>query len=368
MADRVNSEIRRKVAYRKQQNRKRLFYQGAMLSVLAVLVALAFYVPQLIFQVQDSILCGNTVLGERESMDVEALSTTYEKSLSKRMLNFAEGQANGDVFFVTAQNLTPNEELTDYLYSDAGLYQTMITSLVDYGLMMDNIWYDDCSITEWKRYVIYSDDYAKGVNFILWYIQLETSLGTRFKFLVDAEDGMVYAMKTENSEEEQYVMDIDKYFARIGFLRSDVALMEIWSVLVTRYEALQKEEAFEMLSLMEAAGWTGIDGMVNGVSISAQWGMENEGPYSEETYMEEEHSMEEKHSNEEMYETILNGLVGYQRESDERVSFRLPYGKTYLEMVMEAMHWQDETGTLTYSYPDLMVGVRQIYELIPEFS
>ena len=63
---------------------------------LCILLLTVSYAPQLIFAVQDGILWGQPSLSQRESMDVETLSTTYESSLARRMMNYAEGLAAGD--------------------------------------------------------------------------------------------------------------------------------------------------------------------------------------------------------------------------------------------------------------------------------
>ncbi|WP_460602040.1 hypothetical protein, partial [Escherichia coli] len=67
------------------------------------------------------------------------------------------------------------------------------------NLIPIEVWENYYTITQWKQYVIYSDNYAKGVNFILWYIELEDLEGAKLKLLVDAEDNTLYGLKTENS-------------------------------------------------------------------------------------------------------------------------------------------------------------------------
>ena len=95
-------------------NRRRLLrYYAAIFSVLALLIAAAFFAPQILFHVQDAILCRDTVLTQQESLNVETLSTTYEQSLEKRMQNYAEGLAEGDMFYVTAQDLALTGEVRE---------------------------------------------------------------------------------------------------------------------------------------------------------------------------------------------------------------------------------------------------------------
>lgn len=340
MADRKRRGRRK--AQNRQHNSRQLLHHGALLAALTLLVALAFYMPQFIFQVQDGILCGDTILGERESVDVEALSTTYEKALGRRMLNFAEGQVADDSFYVTSQNLTPDEQLEEYLYSDKGIYQDFIALYVNYGLIPETIWADDYTVAQWKRYVIYSDNYAKGVNFILWYIELQDSQGVTCKFLVDAEDGSLYAVKTENNE--MSVM-LDGIIYDRNLLEDDRALTEIWGTFAIYYESLGQDEIVHLFETMEKIGWSGIDGIL----------------YDAPEDVSEIVGDADLHG-------ILEGLAGYRRESDERVSFRLPYGGTYLEVVAQITEVTTEMSEYMYFYPDILIGIRQIYEFIPEFA
>ena len=81
--------------YSRKREKKIMLY----LVMISLLMG-AFLLPQVIFRIQDRILCRDITLGKRESMDVEALSTSYEKSLAVRMTDFAEGLAGNDSFYV----------------------------------------------------------------------------------------------------------------------------------------------------------------------------------------------------------------------------------------------------------------------------
>ena len=73
--------------------------------MLGAVVLAALWIPQIIFGLQDGILCRDTTLGQKESMDVEALSTTYEKSLAQRLKSFAEGLGEGDSYYVDRKSV-----------------------------------------------------------------------------------------------------------------------------------------------------------------------------------------------------------------------------------------------------------------------
>ena len=130
----------KKARQKKTGNRQRKISAYTMeVFVIAIVLVAALLIPQFIFQVQDSILCGGITLGQRESLDVETLGTTYEQSLEKRMQSFAEGLAEHESFYVTAQTLTPDETLESYLYSDLGLNHQLIMNFIYNNLNMNKI-------------------------------------------------------------------------------------------------------------------------------------------------------------------------------------------------------------------------------------
>lgn len=111
------------------------------------------------------------------------------------MGNFAEGISAGENYYVAVQELEAGDEINNYLYSESGLYSEMLQAFVDGGLLPYDFWISTAVVRQWKQYVIYSDNYAKGVNFILWYLDVESSGGVTLKLLVDAEDNTIYAVK-----------------------------------------------------------------------------------------------------------------------------------------------------------------------------
>ena len=54
---------------RKRKGKAPLMFAAELL-MLAILLAVASFAPQVIFQVQDSLLCDKITLGKRENMDV----------------------------------------------------------------------------------------------------------------------------------------------------------------------------------------------------------------------------------------------------------------------------------------------------------
>lgn len=322
---------------RRERKSKALGYTAEALAIAVVLVA-ALLIPQIIFQVQDRILCGDITLGQRESMDVETLGTTYEQSLEKRMQNFAQGLADQESFYVTSQNLTPDDSLNTYLYSEMALNHPLITDFVYNNLIPIEIWEGSYTVSEWKQYVIYSDNYAKGVNFILWYVEMEDPDGAKVRLLADAEDGTLYGFKTEDSS---------RYGVPLGYtnlreaLRYGGAAVEVWTYYALYYKAMiEDKEEFRL--------WA----EKMGLDVTET---ETVDSFSGEISIKEMAEAERK----------VQSMVRYQCETEESARFLLPYGDAALDAILAI---EEPEFTEVYVFPNITIGIRQIYEMIPEFA
>lgn len=320
--------------YSRKREKKIILYL-----VMIFLLMGAFLLPQAIFRIQDRILCRDITLGRRESMDVEALSTSYEKSLAVRMSNFSEGLAGNDSFYVTSQELEITREVTDFLYSESGLNQDVLTVFAEGGLLPYELWKGSYAVTQWKRYVIYSDDYAKGVNYILWYIEMQDPDDAVFKLIIDAEDGTVYGLRTENNRklltenEQNYLLD---------FLGYNYVLTQLWGYFAIYYEVMSEDSLEILYRWMEEGGWLDIN-----------------------HFLEEEVRGDEENWSEKLGISVEN--MGYEMDAKNSVCFQMPYENTWLEIMIEVNNPEVQSA-YRYRYPDLTMGVRQIYEMIPEFA
>ena len=343
-------------------NRRRLLrYYAVIFSVLALLIAAAFFAPQILFHVQDAILCRDTVLTQQESLNVETLSTTYEQSLEKRMQNYAEGLAEGDMFYVTAQDLALTGEVREYVYSDRGLFSEAVNNFASIGLLPWYIWEADYTVLRWKQYVIYSDDFAKGVNFILWYVEMKDPNGVVVKLLGDAEDGTIYALRTESDKYSNPAVDgaveageRKNYIDEIcGSKRTP---LEIWGTLAYQYKCLDQSEMKDFYIMLDEYGWIG--GGMN--TMNEDYG------YTEEDLAEREALMQEALAMHEEWEP-LQKKIRYYRDGDYSIDFQMTYGEARLDILLEIPDGEDE-AVYVYGYPDIRIGIRQIYEMIPEFA
>ncbi len=343
------NRVKRGKKSRKERGRRKLFPYLMETIVIAVVVAAAISLPQIIFQVQDKLLCGGTTLGQRESMNVESLSTTYEISLGKRMQKFAEGLAENEKYYVTSQELTVDDTLTEYLYSEKGLYWNVIIRFVEDYLLPPHLW-DGTGygyfVSQWKQYVIYNDNYEEGVNFILWYIEMQDAEGAVLKLLADAEDNTVYGMKAEGSSKEGSHFGYD--YLR-NAIRDGEGAMEAWTYLAIYYGAMS-DELTDTLSLAEKMG---VD-----IKVAST---ENDTTVVEVSAIDSQLT----HFDEGDMEIQLRKLFKYKLETKGRTCFFLPFGNAELDAVVDI---EDQDFQKEILFPNVTIGIRQIYELIPEFA
>lgn len=362
---RKQSRSRRK---RRSDLHTRLTYVTSVL-VLTALVGVAFFAPGWVFGFQDNIRCRDQVLEERENVNVAALSTNYEPSFYQRMANFAEDPA-GTSYYVASEELTDYDRLQDFLDSDNGLSQGRIWALIQMGLVTEQIF--SCEISEWKQYVIYSDDYTRGVNFILWYIELvhpDETIGA-CKLLVGAETGEIYGVKADWGEaffspEMKYDRDIIYYEHSLeeclGFPSGEM-YGEEWALLALFFSGLTLPDFYDFTDM-----YISVEEVIH------------EKAYVDSEYVDETVNMQV--SGDELDEIKLK--LGITDEYDghlidflgtypamtvwdkgNRLEYVFPYGDSSLIFRMQMA----ESVPHPWRLKDITVGFPEIYELIPEFQ
>lgn len=212
----------------KKERKSRVLYAAGAFGLLVVLLC-AFFVPQILFRIRDGYLCRDVTYEEREKTDLSLLSSDYETSLFRRLQNFSDGLYRGRDYYVSVEELPVTEEtyreidwrkLADYNQGNYILPMLWEAGLLSRQDFSENIYEDvifieprnsTTAIHTWKQYVIYSDNYSEGVNFLIWYFEL-TIDDNRMKLLVDAEDMTVYGVWAERTEpasnaaEKDYIM------------------------------------------------------------------------------------------------------------------------------------------------------------------
>lgn len=338
--ERIRAEKKRKDRRKTKPGRmeSRILYAAGALG-LAALVACAFFLPRLIFSVGDNRLCSDIVLGEREDMDVTLLSAAYEPSLGVRLQNFADGLARGRDYYFSEQDMALTQELYYILENDGDsrIFQQPCWALNSLGLMSRtfSLTSNYYTVHSWKQYVIYSDDFAEGVNFIVWYLEIVDNKGGTLNILMDAEDYTIYGLTTRPSPTSR----IDP-FSFSWLLQEDLRLYE-W-VFAFRYyyqclpDYVLDNQAF--IDLNENLVFT----------------------YNEAAYIL-------AHENNTELENIMDQETIDIPDADT-VIMRLPCGTQYLDYSIRLLEYGDDVDNSVGEYSLSYIGLDDLCRLIPEFA
>lgn len=305
-----------------QKKRNTTYARLSFLMILLIIGAVTG--PQLLFLAQDSRIQEKVTVGERDSMDMSALNADYTKDIKTRLTNIAEGIKEGRNYYAYATDYEINADA--YELTDKLLYKSDCFDFF-FKFQLQPISYCFPSfrgydIKCWKRYVICDEDFEGGVILMAWYFDIMLDEGMEFQFLADAEDNTLYAIRFENVENDYFaVCAYDNLIVNISDFCNDYyrAGNQVWSDLETHINTMGIDD--------EAVDSTSNVSKVN--------------------------EKDENKSYEEKYKEIM--------ETGSCV-VSLIYGENSLNW--EICLVEDDVSKKT----DLYLGIREIRELIPEFS
>lgn len=358
----------RKRKTKSQKEKTAAFYYGLGALALALLIGAAFLAPRLVFKVQDNERCGEVVLGELESMDITSFNTGYDTNLYSRLYRFAKGLEKGQQYYTAAQELTPDSEIIDFFYSEKGLYQDSFLIWLYEDFMPDETL--SYSPAEWKQYVIYGDDFSDGVNFILWYIELENDMGAPvLRLLMDAETGSIYGISTVMEDEslpqgkllEDAMLTLEAMFG----ITDEEDMQDMWYAMAYYYGGQGSSELFRIIHEYGSLYLAGTETEFYSVDGYTEYPY-NAGVGGNTAYEGEEELLKVfEMVNWEISENgnCIDFLLPYSRDGSlnetSELCFRLKADKV---LVAKANY-----GGIDFYAKNFIVGFPEIYERIPEF-
>lgn len=364
---------RRKRDYKKREYKKSITL-GYILGVLGLLllVSAAFLGPKIVFDMQDGIRCREIVAKSSEEVDVTSFNTGYETSLYKRLDRFAAGLAEDEQYYVTVQDMEITPEILDWLgnfwYDSIGL-SWLVWNL---EVLPEEVF--SYELTEWKRCVIYGDDFIGGVNFILWYMELGLD-GIEGKplvrLLLDGETGDVYGVRTDFSSYPLTAKGLSE-FTRLTDAYDMYAggewngLMWEWCVAFSKYFG-GITELDGILKYLEESGYELIfydspgDVQINsgsGIAVEEMWSAAGtELLYRTDT----------AEYNQEEIKAALQGLSWKVDQEGRNLSFFFPYGENQLALCFRMNGKIRVYNRWSTRYMDVIFGFPEIYERIAAF-
>lgn len=313
---------------------------------LILLLLFSFFVPQLIFQLRDIYLCRDIVLEEQENTDVTLLGASYEPSLGQRMKTFSEGLERGRNYFVSSQDMPVSQENYEKLKT---FYQMDILEvMIEIGVISNTV-ENGFTVNQWKQYVIYSDEYTEGVNFIIWYLDLELSGERRLELLMDAEDGTLYGAYAERNtllsavQVEKWAIRLDKdlimYFDMAG-----INLGSWWYYVNYYYQSLTRDELNAYIDMRSNVSQVDKYAQQNDNGTSAA--------QSPEEFLNSGRALDFPDSNTLTLHLWFSGMS---------IDFSICLYKDRKEDIIDE-------ETVFYLYPDVYMGIDPICRMIPEFA
>ena len=305
---------------------------------LVILLLCAFFLPQMMFGLRDIYLCRDIVHDEREDMDVSLLSAAYEPSLGRRLQTFAEGLSMNRNYYVSAQDLDISEGVYDTIHENLFKPDSWMTILMNIGLVSGLYGYE-FTIDSWKQYVIYNDNYAGGVNFIIWYFAMSDDEGKHWEILVDAEDFTLYGLYAEcsmlNAKSVGWAGGIIDYFDAF-----QIDLVAWWYYTCYYYQSISSEELDNYYNGINDYGIIDHNGVVTMHRLESAW----------------------------------EGGDAWSSPDTDTIILHLPFVGQNLDFSSRYLRAPSSAGSDSNSDgsdlqpPNLFVGIDPICRLIPEFE
>lgn len=367
MQERKIRESKKKNEY--DQRKRSILAYGLGTLGLVLLITAAFFGPGIVFAMQDDIRCSAVVSMSPENVDITSFNTGYETDLYKRLERFARGLAEGRQYYFTVQDMELTTEIADWMASEQGYYQVGF-QLLRWNLKLIPEEVFDYNLISWKRCVIYGDDFAGGVNFILWYIELGNNDKPAARLLVDGETGEIYGIRTNFDAyfEDEAMHDVQDTMVDIYNIYED----DMWDLSIILGNIYGGLETADMLNWLASIGidYYPVDG-VTYIAIPAEY-------EAYEAYMREKEIMEvnagkmpdtdwlNRYSVDEI-RNFLQRLQWRVSEDGNCLDFDFPYEDSSLDFRIQLdgkIRWLKKRNS---GYIDMIFGFPEIYERIPAF-
>lgn len=349
-------------AKKAQRNVRPIFFMGGALGVI-LLVAAAFFGPEIVFAMQDDIRCGDVVAVNPEELDITSFNTGYETDLYKRLTRFAEGLAAGDQYYVTVQDMEVTPELTEWM-NEKKYEEDMQNLTWSLGVLPEEQM-DDYQVLRWQRCVIYGDDFAGGVNFILWYLELGIDDEPMVRLLTDGETGAIYGVRTNFESVASVQLQIsERLYLEFSGQYSE-SMWELCFSLAETFGGIELGELWKWMSDVDVSEYIKTEESSE-VDIGYwDWEQARDGYPEGRVWADEIYGREE-------LQRLLQGLSWQAStfESDGEIhwEFFFPYGESRLAFRMYSGGAVWSSPKLRGSwFSNMTVGFPEIYERIPAF-
>lgn len=226
---------------------KKIKIYGPFLLGLGILLCISFFLPQVIFQMQDGYHFAGKSVKCWEVSDNGPVSADYERDMCRRVERLASVSAdNLTVSAIDYGGKTVEEvvELLERVFASEWMgYINEMTFGIYYDFLQKT---STINIQDCKKYVVYENTSLEDILLMVWYVDIYmVDYDTTVRLVVDTETEMVYYIEIigKSGQEKNYQDDMVKpteynKMAKLGIMAGGSYLMSYFN---EYYEAHMEE-------------------------------------------------------------------------------------------------------------------------------
>lgn len=178
---------------------------------LILTIAVAVYLPQFVFMVQDYHQTSSVDVISRDTVEILATETSYSADINTRMSKLVS-TGYGDI---TVSRVASSIDINDFNALITNVknqsYMLHLTALLpdSFGEAVNTL-----NATQMKacdRYIVYGNDYTDGVILMFWYMRFDlTEQNSYLELIVDSETNTIYYVRLREDTNATDKSDVEE--------------------------------------------------------------------------------------------------------------------------------------------------------------
>ncbi len=232
---------------------KKKIFKTYILTVSALLavIALAVFLPQIVFYVQDSYQVSRIDVINRDVYDIMEMQTAYSADTTTRLKKLSE-VGYGDVTVSLVENTIGYDEFYSIISVVRNSeYMTNLTEITSNDLDEVMATIGGYDLEKCNRYIVYGPSYSDGVILMFWYMKIFLpSVNSYMELIVDSETHTIYYVSLEAAQEVTYVVEEDGKIMEYTLIEGETMEVTDGIVAILTEPTEQNMEQMEMIELI----------------------------------------------------------------------------------------------------------------------
>lgn len=191
--------------------RKLKLYAPFLLGIVLLLV-IAFFLPQMIFQIQDGYHFADKAVENWEHSNNALVSAGYERDMHQRMANLLSKETEDltiSAISYGGKNVDDVVELLERVFASEWMGNiNNMTMGIYFDFLQET---STISIQDCKKYVVYENTSLESILLMAWYLDIYmVDYDSRVQLIVDAETESVYQIKITGMGDSQDIYEANK--------------------------------------------------------------------------------------------------------------------------------------------------------------